>query len=457
MSQDFTPQPGKKLPDELKTRLFEQFDSLTRNFKVTFGALTLFGLIFFYLIFAPVVSINSNRAYIIREKKGSDERLKELEATLDTLSQVKHPLFQIEVILKELPAATGTFLEKMTQQGNGKDADKAQIIRYRKLCTVAASDSADELSCLTLIFLNQQLNRNLEPHRDSLLALARKVNPDLLGTLDTLAFKLVLSRIEDSLKALASDPTLFELEEDEPLAITLEMERVLRTPLKQITQEVDNLIKNSDYLLRRETIRRDSLNDRMEFLSKKEKEIGDKIDKVEFPLGSIPVSLRESIEIFPILLTIGIILSMFLYRSLLDVRSQFIQKYLKPLYPTLDQEDFANTMPVFLNPDVGLRRQWMPLLYILLPLLIFCGTLFLSVSVWDDLVLIRTTENEEFWLYQEVFTGLIYLACILAYFFSYVQLLRKFRWRMETERRRPALKEASTQTEPQKGTEQHAD
>jgi hypothetical protein len=432
MSQPFSSEPQKQLPEELKSRLYEQFDSLTRNFKVTFGALVLFGLIFFYLIFAPVVEINHSRAEILKGKIDSDKNFEISTKLMLTVQLIEYYVKKMESGVNNIPNVVEKFVSEV-KAGGGKLPGGLKDITG-DLCKLTG-DSISYVACLTQTFLASYYCSEIKIFADSISIEAREIKDKFQDAFDTTSFRNLTKDILAKLNTIVETRGLYVYANGK-LALADNLRDFVKGKVLDISKEVRNLVNVSRRTIEKEKIKQDSLNTRLEFLKMREMEISTKIDKINSPLGSIPVSLRESMEIFPLLLSVGMVLSLFLFLNILSVREKFIRDYLKPLYPQLNDSDFSVTMPVILNPSIGLKHQLMPLIFILMPLFVFGSTVLATAFVWDDLRLLSKYDNREIWIYQEVISALIYLGCTIVYIISYRQLLMKFSWRTPRDRRR---------------------
>lgn len=164
------------------------------------------------------------------------------------------------------------------------------------------------------------------------------------------------------------------------------------------------------------------LEEETETLAAKEKEIKQRMSQITIPVINVTAEIFGSTEIFPLLMTIGFIISIYLYTEKLRIRQSFINKYLGHKYKDLDRKDFRLTLPIWMDPSIPLRKQIFKLGYLLMPLFVFISVIGTNLRC---LVMVGTLHDG---LISAAFSVLILVFCAASYVLGYTWLFKYYRF-----------------------------
>jgi hypothetical protein len=204
------------------------------------------------------------------------------------------------------------------------------------------------------------------------------------------------------------------------------------TALKNLENYTNSLSSQQQIKLQQLSLDREKLIDeRNNTLSNKEK-IADRLAQIQFPFGKLPITLNESIVVFPIALGIGFIVTSIYLTGSIRLRKQLHSLY-KIKYKNSDKELLKKRIllltPLWIDPLNSKTNIILKFVIFMMPLLIF------AISFYAIVFYILSSQNQE--LYDSLFYYestyityifiLLYLICIILFIVGTISPLREIR------------------------------
>lgn len=177
--------------------------------------------------------------------------------------------------------------------------------------------------------------------------------------------------------------------------------------------------------------RKDQLNNEKNDILSKQKEIANRINQTESPIGKIPIGINESVALFPLVLAVGFSISAYLLYETIRLRAEY-HRLTNPLY-SKNKSDVSNVAPLWIDPIKLRSKKYLhkqealaKLVVFFLPLTIFVISCFLISQNYkfmnsEDFENIFPYEKE---LYQTVYTGVYIFSLILICYVTIILIIQ---------------------------------
>jgi hypothetical protein len=136
-----------------------------------------------------------------------------------------------------------------------------------------------------------------------------------------------------------------------------------------------------------------SLNGRLKELEDRKDNASKRLEEIEFPFGSIPININESILFFPIGISIGFWISASLLGETLKLRKRYHNLIRKDKTNPEKKinEHLSLLYPIWIDPATRLPVRIVKLVILSVPLIIFVASMYFLSDSWD----IITSQQEE--------------------------------------------------------------
>lgn len=153
----------------------------------------------------------------------------------------------------------------------------------------------------------------------------------------------------------------------------------------------------------------------------KRKEYSDRLEKIQSPLGNLPVGLSEAILIFPILLSIGFVVLAYQFRDMLRLRQELyhLTREKDPEQQVITDHRFELTAPIWFDRTISQRSEGFGQGLALLPPALVLLTIALIVYSWCISEELHSVPHSE-WIY-----GTLYAICLAGVFLQWRRLSRE--------------------------------
>jgi hypothetical protein len=166
----------------------------------------------------------------------------------------------------------------------------------------------------------------------------------------------------------------------------------------------------------------DSLKQTLTDLKTDEAQITARMEQIEFPLGKIPIGLNESIAVFPLLISIGFLVSLSLFSDTIRLRRNLHNLYNQKDPGTLiyTDEEISLIAPLWIDPLQPKKTQIKKLIGFSVPFFIFVISILIIIYTWllpgPGVLDISYT----WWIYS-----IVYLICFLLCISSFKKMLEE--------------------------------
>jgi hypothetical protein len=136
-----------------------------------------------------------------------------------------------------------------------------------------------------------------------------------------------------------------------------------------------------------------SLNGKLNELQERKDNAADRLKEIEFPFGSIPIDINESILFFPIGISAGFWISASLLGDTLKLRKRYHDligrdktKPKKKINEQKINEHLSLLYPIWIDPATRLPIRIVKLVILSVPLIIFAASIYFLSDSWDIII-----------------------------------------------------------------------
>jgi hypothetical protein len=149
-----------------------------------------------------------------------------------------------------------------------------------------------------------------------------------------------------------------------------------------ITTTLDNQIVEFENTI-------NTLNGKLKELQERKDNAANRLKEIEFPFGSIPIDINESILFFPIGISAGFWISASLLGDTLQLRKRYqnlIEKDKSELKKKKINEHLSLLYPIWIDPATRLSIRIVKLVILSVPLIIFASSIYFLSDSWDIII-----------------------------------------------------------------------
>jgi len=418
-----------KILEEHTGKVYELYQNKANSFQKTFRLLFSFALLFFFIIIIPFVSIR-----IINERTGlRQEKLKteivQKQEILDKYKNIQNAINGLHADLKNGPQQLRKFIFS-PQRSNIQMPILSQPnmpAQQPIQSPLQQSDIiVDEISLNNRV--QREVHRQFETYdtilRRDVLQPLKSLNNDTLVVIDMKSIEAGLDTLkEDFISELEQNPQFWETYSGKGgFYSTLDdkVQQFWDIHGSQIDKQSRFIQQQSDKLQEIQN----KLDDRLNKMKDQEKQIGARLEQIEFPFGKLPVGLTESIAIFPIILAIGFLVIASQLRETIQLRKSFHQLYQRkdPTRTILDDQQIALIAPLWIDPVSPNKQKLARVTILAIPFLIFIVSGILILYNWSIPGFFAYADQLNWWLY-----GGLYVLSLVIFVYGYRQIFNEMR------------------------------
>jgi predicted nucleic acid-binding Zn-ribbon protein len=419
-----------KVREEHLKQIFQLYQDKSKGFQKSFNILCFLALAFLFIILIPYISIKAMRAEIYIRLQDLSAEIARLEPRSKLINSAIGGYNEVHKKLQNGPQDLRRFILSLEQQAQSTVSSVQSPIQHSIQQTIRQTGPCE------LLAGKERLNCLVTQEVESLFAeLQKSISQNFLGPLETLdaktAASINLGALETGLNALqvtfknklASAPNFWEtfsgkgeffLELDgEVDRFWLESGSVIEKQYKKLQEDLTNLQKDKMAFEQQQTK-----------LQAEETQIAERLSKIEFPLGKLPIGLIEAVAVFPLLIAIGFAISVSGLVETLRLRKAFQIFYQQkdPGRTILTDVQIALITPLFIDPTSPFQNRIVRFSVLSIPLVVFLVAAALILYSWTipDTVTSASMIND--WMY-----GGLYILSLGGFVYSYWQLIIQLR------------------------------
>jgi hypothetical protein len=425
MSSNEQNDPDKVREEHLK-QIFQLYQDKTKGFQKSFNILCFLALAFLFIILIPYISIKAKRAEIYVRLQDLSAEIAQLEPRSKLINSAIGGYNEVHKKLQNGPQDLRQFIISLEQQAQSTESPIQQSTQQtiRRLGPCESLAGKERLNCL----VTKEVERLFAE-------LQKSISQNFLGPLETLDAKMAASINLDALEAgldalqvtfknkLASAPNFWEtfsgkgeffLElNGEVDRFWLESGSVIEKQYKKLEEDLTNLQKDKMAFEQQQTK-----------LQAEETQIAERLSKIEFPLGKLPIGLIESVAVFPLLIAIGFAISVSGLVETLRLRKAFQILYQQkdPGRTILTDEQISLITPLWIDPLSPVQNRIVRFAVLSIPFVVFFVAAAVILYSWTIPDPVTTANMFNDWMY-----GGLYILSLGVFVYSYWQLIIQLR------------------------------
>lgn len=424
-----------KIQEEHSQRIFESYKTKSKSFRNYSVILISFGLFFSLAILIPYVSITHRNYNIASKQKDLEPKIAQREKIIIAYDKVQKGIQKLHDDIKAFPDNLRHYISRKLR--NEYFGSKIRIKRYD---TEGLTPQDVYLPLLCDNFLNEEekwINCKVSlVVSDVIGGFQETLNSDVASPLQTLDTKspIEVTKLAEELDSLQ---TKFEkIYEKNPrfwktltgkgkLSIKLDEE------VNNFWKKYDSTIKVQSHKLRQELIKLRNIQaqneNELEKLKRKEKDISDRLNHIESPIGRLPLGLNESLLVLPIILAIGFLVWALLFCEIIRLRKAFHNLLQRKDHSRviLTDRQIALIAPLWIDPANHGQNQAIKFLVILILFLIFIMDCSLIYYSWTIPSSFPGTGKTTLWIYGGLYV--ISLGLFIYGFWQTIAELRRYK------------------------------
>jgi hypothetical protein len=424
--QEAKDQNLEKILEEHTGKVYELYQNKSNSFQKTFRLLFSFALLFLFIILIPYITIRiiNNRVELRQEKLKSE--IGQKQDVMDIYKDVQNAIDKVHDDLMSRPQILHEIINS-AHRGNVPTPLMPQrnFTAQQPIQTPLQQNDFIPVGTSINEWVQQEVQRQFKEYdmmlRRDVVKPLQSLNNDSLVLIDMKSIEAGLDTLKaDFVAELSQDPRFWEsYSRKEGFYSTLD-EKVqhfwdihIDVPRRQIQQQFE--------LLKHE---KNELDVRLNKMKEQEKQVGARLEQIEFPFGKLPVGLTESIAIFPIILAIGFLVVASQLREAIQLRKSFHQLYQrKDLTKTvLDDQQIALIAPLWIDPESTNKQKLFRFAILSIPFLIFIISCVLIFYNWSIPGFFAYAAQLNWWLY-----GGMYLLSLMIFVYGFRQILNELR------------------------------
>ena len=414
----------ERIRDEYYKSLAATFEVRSKGFRGLSLALVTFALAFFFFILLPNVLIQTESAAIAsrlrvleREQTKSQELALAFERAVQGVAKLQTAIKSGAAELRQFIIAnvssgssstdTSNIAEQSLQEDDSRSPDEKIRAKLQAMIAGYGKIAQDEI----VQPLKQIGDDGLANQLDHL--------PETIAE----SFKTHLEATPQFWRTVETKEGFFgELNSD----FQATWDKLARSA--NLQPEKLNELKEKQAILGRDIAEMKAVN---QSLDAKRKEYSDRLEKIQSPLGNLPVGLSEAILIFPILLSIGFVVLAYQFRDMLRLRQELYHLTLEkdPQQQVITDHRFELTAPIWFDRTISQRSAGLGQSLTFLPLGLVLLTIALIVYSWCISAELHSVPHSE-WIY-----GTLYAICLAGVFLQWRRLSQEL---AELARHQPA-------------------
>lgn len=407
MPEENLPSSGKLL-DENISQIFNQYQNRQKSLETSFKILMLFALLFLFIIQIPYISIRVRNDRISTELEKSISILNKKKKLMDDYREAQTGIDDLHKQINESPKLLAKFLQQLSEPQNN-----AMFVQH----ALPQTNEPIEVRVRNEVIRHFEIYRNI--FHQKILAPLKLINSDdeiinrLEKGLDTLQiiFHSKLDSNPDFFYSFSGKGGFYSDLDNDVKNFWERFSPALAVQQEKLNTELVSINKFCD-----------SLKQTLHNLKTDEEQIVERMEQIEFPLGKIPIGLNESIAVFPLLISIGFLLSLSLFSDTIKLRRKLHDLYKRkdPARTVFTEEQISLIAPLWIDPLLPKINQRRKLILLSIPFIIFILSVVFIIYTWllPGPAILDTSYT--WWIYSSV-----YLICFLLCISSFKKMLEE--------------------------------
>jgi hypothetical protein len=154
-------------------------------------------------------------------------------------------------------------------------------------------------------------------------------------------------------------------------------------------------------------------------------------NQIESPLGKIPISLDESIEVFPLALGIGFFLSIYYLQTAISLRNILYKWYIKKdhVKNILNDKKISDMLPLWIDPIQNKSHKFIRLIILVIPFIIFiCSWCLIDQYLFPNPL--PSSDKEQINIFpggdkvNQILLNALYIITVILFVSSFIVIIR---------------------------------
>lgn len=413
-----------KLIEEQTKQIYDLYQAKSKSFQNTFRILFSFALLFLFIILIPFISIKIINHRIIQQQKELPVLIQQRKDIIRTYEQARKTIDQLHDQINDGPQNLARYLGQLDAEMRRPEPQAQANMNFQQSIQEPVQqpeEPRDE---------NWRKAQISQWVRDNFDDYQRTLRDNVVKPLQSITDKKIVVFDIDAIEAgLDTLQTAFS----EELEQNPEFWRRYSGKLAfygGFDEKIDRFwaihgsgIEKQGQVLNEEIIRfqqtKAEFDSVLAELKTRETQVANRLNQIEFPFGKLPIGLNESIAVFPIILAIGFLMLAMLLRDTIQLRKSFHLLYQRkdPNKQILTDEQIMLIAPVWLDPLKPGRKNFISLIILSIPFLIFIVSCIMILYSWTIPGFLRMGETLNWWLY-----GGMFLLSFLLFIYGYRQI-----------------------------------
>jgi len=429
-------------------RLLGAYRGRAKSFQQLFNSLTLFALLFLFIILFPYISLQIESRRISAELNVLHEQLSPTEDQLKVYRQAQGAIQELSQALKDSPEELNRFIvglesncrevddnpnfpvqDPLIQNSpiQGSPIQGPSSVQNSETCPSTTDASSGPLSdpvrgewykSQIQDYVRTQFNEFGGNIDRQVITPFQSIDPSDTP-IDLAALSDGLGNIEVTFNARLDENPYFWRQYVEKVRFYEQLDQTLGGvwgDFEELINEQDKKLAAEIAILQAEVARK---AERQAQLAAEETKIGERLAQIESPIGKIPVGLQESVLVFPLALSIGFFICASLFVDTIHIRWSFHELYQQkdPEQQIIDAQQISLIAPLPVDPNDDKQKQAAQLAWLLVPFVVFI--------IASGLILFG-------WMFSMVDPGsqplklpytILYLASLILFIYSYRRVL----------------------------------
>ncbi|MBA4379251.1 MAG: hypothetical protein C0393_00915 [Anaerolinea sp.] len=409
--------------EEHLKQVYELYQDKAKYFRKIFSGLCIFALAYLFIILIPYISIKVRSDEIPGQVQRLSEQIAQSGTRIEAYESAIIGYQEVRTKLENSPNDLRDFILGLDRSPQGSVPSFQQQSQSTQGGACDSFVDAERTTCL----VNQEVERIFMECRDSLqqtiIVQLRSLDEEAAASID-------IAELESGLDELQ---TVFEAKLDVKPDFWLTFTgketffAELRAEVDRFWQEKGSAIETQYAKLEKELAaleeNRTNLETEYTQLKADEDRISKRFQEIEFPFGSLPIGLAESVAVFPILIAIGfgVVVSVLLETIRLRRVFQTLYQQKDSDKIILTDEQISLIAPLWIDPADPRQNRVVQLGVLSLPLLVFVVAGVLVSFIWT------TSEGVNTILLDQWLFGGLYLVGLGIFIYAYWQLATQLR------------------------------
>jgi hypothetical protein len=380
-----SPESQVEPPAEVISRLYDQFDSNLKAFRISLAVLLTVSILFFYMVLEPIIRMQLHRAdklkYISEHTQAADSAAQGMQVLATTDSLMALTLAQ----LQNTPQALVNELSVLLQGNATKLEGFGGLAALISPCDAAHNKNQNPdlpwIRCQAGVFLNHYFDVKVRTQQQLLIDQVKKLPVEYGAQINTSLMLSGTDSLRKETEALISDQQNY-LSASSVDAMRLAIGLLYQDPLPYFRDDVESVHAMIEPRLEKHLEEQEELQEELANLQEEENEIQERVKEIKFPFFEMPGDMSTFMQLYPLIVTIGLLVCIYLCISVIRLRKVIVKLHLEKALPP-DYHSYS--LPSFPDPGKKLSAQIPGLLLFAIPVFFFLTSGYFTLHYWNIL------------------------------------------------------------------------